>query len=46
MPPLGKCPRSIAPAAAMVKDFELKHKNTNKMQLLLISLLVDQRKKS
>ncbi len=30
MPPLGKSLEGIAPAAAMVKDFNCKHKNTNK----------------
>jgi hypothetical protein len=30
MPPSGKCPRRIAPAAAMADDFEKKRKNTNK----------------
>jgi hypothetical protein len=45
MPPLGKCPRRIAPAAAMVDDFE-KKKNNNKTQLLPSFLTVDQRKKA
>jgi hypothetical protein len=45
MSPLGKCPRRIAPAAAMVDDFE-KLKNTNKTQLLLSVLTVDQSKKA
>jgi hypothetical protein len=45
MPPLGECPRRIAPAAAMVDDFE-KKKNTNKTQPLPSFLMVDQRKKA
>ncbi len=45
MPPLGKCPRSIAPAATMVDDFE-KKKNTTKTQLLPSFLMVDQCKKA
>jgi hypothetical protein len=45
MPPSGKCPRRIGPAAAMVDDFE-KKKNTNKTQLLPSFLTVDQRKKA
>jgi hypothetical protein len=46
MPPLGECPRRIAPAAAMVNDFKKKRKNTNKTQPLPSFLLVDQRKKA
>ena len=34
MPPLGKCLRRIAPAAAMVNKFVKKTPNTNKTQLL------------
>jgi hypothetical protein len=34
MPPLGKCPRHIAPAATMVNDFE-KKKNTTKHNFYL-----------
>ena len=34
MPPLGKCLRRIATAAAMVDDFEQNTQNTNKTQLL------------
>jgi hypothetical protein len=45
MLPLGKCPRRIAPAAAIVKNLE-KKKNTNKTQLLSSFLTVDQRKKA
>jgi hypothetical protein len=41
MPPSGKCPRRIAPAAAMVDDFE-KKKSTTKTQLLPSFLTVDQ----
>jgi hypothetical protein len=44
MLPSGKCPRRIAPAAAMVNDFE-KKQNTNKTQLLPSFLMVDRRKK-
>ena len=44
MPPLGECLHRIAPAAAMVDDFE--KKNTNKTQLLPSFLTVDQRKKA
>jgi hypothetical protein len=46
MPPSVKCPRRIAPAAAMVADFKKKRKNTNKTQLLPSVLTVDQRKKA
>jgi hypothetical protein len=46
MPPLGQCPRRIAPAAAMVKDFEKKRKNTTKTQLLPSFFMVDLRKKA
>ncbi len=45
MPPSGEWPRRIAPAAAMVDDFEKKRKNTTKTQLLSSFLTVDQRKK-
>ncbi len=45
MPPSGKCSCLIAPAAAMVDDFE-KKKNTNKTQLSLSFLMVDRRKKT
>ena len=34
MPPSGECLRRIAPAAAMVKEFEKNTLNTNKTQLL------------
>jgi hypothetical protein len=34
MPPLGKCLRRIAPAAAMVNEFAETTQNTNKTQLL------------
>jgi hypothetical protein len=34
MPPLSKCLRRIAAAAAMVDDFEQNTQNTNKTQLL------------
>jgi hypothetical protein len=34
MPPLGKCLRRIAPAAAMVNKFVKTTQNTNKTQLL------------
>ncbi len=34
MPPLGKCLRHIAPAAAMVNEFVETTQNTNKTQLL------------
>jgi hypothetical protein len=34
MPPLGKCLRRIAPAAAMVNEFVETTQNTNKTQLL------------
>jgi hypothetical protein len=34
MPPSGKCLRRIAPAAAMVNEFEENTQNTNKTQLL------------
>ncbi len=44
MLPLGKCPRRIAPAAAMVDDFK-KKKNTTKTHVLPSVLTVDQRKK-
>ncbi len=46
MPPLGKCLRHIAPAAAMVNDFEWNKKNTNKTQLLPCFLMVDRCKKA
>ncbi len=45
MPPLGECPRRIAPADAMVDDFEKKKKKKTKTQLLSSFLTVDQRKK-
>ncbi len=45
MPPSGECPRRIAPAAAMVDDFEKKKKNTTKTQLLSSFLTVHQHKK-
>jgi hypothetical protein len=45
MPPSGKCPRSIALAAAMVNDFE-KKKNTNLTQLLPSVFMVDRQKKA
>jgi hypothetical protein len=45
MLPSGECPRRIAPAAAMVDDFE-KKKNTNRTQLLPSFLTVDRRKKA
>jgi hypothetical protein len=35
MPPSGKCLRRIALTAGMVHDFDCKHKNTNKTQLLI-----------
>jgi hypothetical protein len=44
MPPLGEFPRRIAPAAAMVDDFE--KKNPTKTQLLPSFLTVDWRKKA
>ena len=34
MPPLVECLRPIAPAAAMVNEFEQNTQNTNKTQLL------------
>ena len=33
-PPSGECMCRIAPAAAMVDDFVVKHKNTNKVQII------------
>jgi hypothetical protein len=44
MPPSGECLHRIAPAAAMVDDFEKKRKNTTKTQLLSSFLNVDQHK--
>jgi hypothetical protein len=43
---LGKHLCRIAPAAANVIDFGRKHKNTNKTQLLVSWLTVDQSQKS
>jgi hypothetical protein len=45
MPPSGKCPCRIAPAAAMVDNLE-KKKNIYKTQLLPSFLTVDQRKQA
>ncbi len=46
MLPSGKCPRRIAPAAAMVDEFKWNQKYTNKTQLLPSFLTVDRRKKA
>ena len=46
MLPLGKCTCRIAPAAAMVDDFEWNKKNTNKTQLFPSFLTVDQHNKA
>ncbi len=45
MPPLGKCTRRIALAAAMVDNFAWNKKKNNKTQLLPSFLTVDRRKK-
>jgi hypothetical protein len=46
MPPLGKCLRCIALEVAMVDNFECKHKNTNKTQLLASNLGYNQPQKT
>jgi hypothetical protein len=46
MPPLDKCQRHIASAAAMVDDFGRKQKNTNKTQLSASKPTVDLSKKA
>ncbi len=46
MLPSGKCPRCMAPAAAMVDNFDWNIKNTTKTQFLPSFLTVDRRKKA